>query len=120
LYQYDVWYMSLYVGDCLVCRFGFHQTCIPDGHLHTVTYTRRRIDTINSPDDEHMSARNMYRFGINVHEKRTVRQVGHLQEQRRRFAPIKRELTSNKPLLWAGDKYTNMQGNARKLQKEET
>ena len=56
------------------------QICIPDGHLHTVTYTRCRIDTINSPDDDHMSARNMYRFGINVHEKRIVRQVGHLQE----------------------------------------
>ena len=50
-YQYDIWYMSLYVGDCLVCRFGWSctstQTCIPDGHLHTVTYTRCRIDTIN-------------------------------------------------------------------------
>jgi len=36
--------MSLYVGD---------------SHLHGVTYTRCRIDTINSPDDEHMIARNM-------------------------------------------------------------
>jgi len=35
------------------------QTCIPDGHLYTVTYTRCHIDTINSPDDEHTSARNM-------------------------------------------------------------
>jgi len=26
---------------------------------YIVTYTRRRIDTVNSPDDEHMSARNM-------------------------------------------------------------
>jgi len=34
-------------------------TCIPDGHLHRVTYTRCRIDTINSPDEEHMTARNM-------------------------------------------------------------
>jgi len=33
-------------------------TCIPDGHLHRVTYTRCRIDTINSPDDGHMAARN--------------------------------------------------------------
>jgi hypothetical protein len=24
LYQYDIWYMSLYVGDRLVCGFGFH------------------------------------------------------------------------------------------------
>jgi len=34
-------------------------TCIPDGHLRRVTYTRCRIDTINSPDDGHMAARNM-------------------------------------------------------------
>jgi len=61
LYQYDIWYMSLYVGDPLVCRFGRNsiQTCIPDGHLHTATYTRCHIDTIDSPDDEHMSGRNM-------------------------------------------------------------
>jgi len=32
---------------------GGTQTCTPHGHLHTVTYTRCRIDTINSPDDEH-------------------------------------------------------------------
>jgi len=34
-------------------------TCIPHGHLHRVTYIRGRIDTIDSPDDEHMVARNM-------------------------------------------------------------
>ena len=45
-----------------------------------MTYTRYRIDTINSPDDEHMSARNMWRIGINLYEKRIVRQVSHLQE----------------------------------------
>jgi hypothetical protein len=44
LYQYDLWYM------------------LP---TYTVTYTRGRIDTIDSPDDEHMVARNMYRIGIN-------------------------------------------------------
>jgi hypothetical protein len=59
---------------------SFTTTCVPDGHLHVVTYTRCRIDTINSPDYEHMSARNMYRFGINIYEKWNVRQVGHLQE----------------------------------------
>ena len=45
--------MSLYVGDRLVCRFGWHcssiQTCTLDGHLHRVTYTRYRINTIDSP-----------------------------------------------------------------------
>ena len=34
-------------------------TRIPDGHLHRATYTLCRIDTINSPDDGHMAARNM-------------------------------------------------------------
>ena len=37
-YQYDIWYMSLYVGDRLECY---------------------RIDIIESPDDEHLNARNM-------------------------------------------------------------
>jgi len=62
LYQYDLWYMSLYVGDRVVCRFIWNisiQTYIPYGHLHTVTYTRGRIDTIDCPDDEHLVARNM-------------------------------------------------------------
>ena len=35
------------------------QTCIPDGHLHRVTYNRYRIDKIESPDDEQLNARNM-------------------------------------------------------------
>ena len=35
------------------------QTCTPNGHLYGVTYARCRIDTINSPDDRHMAARNM-------------------------------------------------------------
>jgi hypothetical protein len=45
------------------------QTCTPNGHLYTVTYTRCRIDTIDSPDDGHVAARNMYRIEINIHEK---------------------------------------------------
>ena len=60
MYQYDIWYMSLYVGDRLLCQFGRNvQTCIEDGHLQRVTYTRYRIDTIESPDDEHLNVRNM-------------------------------------------------------------
>jgi len=39
LYQYDIWYMSL-------CD-------------HRATYTRCRIDTIDSSGDEHEVARNM-------------------------------------------------------------
>jgi len=61
--------MSLCVEDRLVCRFGLIQTCIPDGHLHRVTYTRCRINTTNSPDDGHMAVRNMYGIEINVYRK---------------------------------------------------
>ena len=60
LYQYDIWYMSICIGDRLVCRFGRTvQTCIPDCHLYRLTYTRCRINTIDSPDEEHLAARNM-------------------------------------------------------------
>jgi len=37
-----------------------------NGHRHRVTYTRCFIDTIDSPDDEHEVARNMWRIGINT------------------------------------------------------
>jgi len=38
---------------------GLDGNCIPHGHVHRMTYTRGRIDTIDSPDDEHLVARNM-------------------------------------------------------------
>jgi len=57
------------VGGRLVCRSESSSlTCIPDGHLHGVIYTRWCIDTIGSPDDEHRVARKMYRSEINVKE----------------------------------------------------
>jgi hypothetical protein len=62
LYQYSIWYsfVSLCVGDRLVCRSGRNfPTCILDGHLHRVTHTRCCTDTIDSPDDEHEVDRNM-------------------------------------------------------------
>ena len=49
------------------------------GHLHRVTYTRGRIDTIDSPDDKHLVARNMQRTVINKYKKKNLRQVGCLQ-----------------------------------------
>ena len=50
-------------------RRSLIQTRTPNGHLYRVTYTRCRIDTINSPDDGHMAARNTYRIEINIYEK---------------------------------------------------
>jgi hypothetical protein len=50
-------------------------TCTPDGHLYRVTYTRCHIDTINSPEDGHMAARNMWRIEINIHEKMSIKLV---------------------------------------------
>ena len=50
-------------------RLRLIQTRTPNGHLCRVTYTRCRTDTINSPDDGHMAARNMYRIEINIHVK---------------------------------------------------
>jgi len=45
------------------------QTCTLNSHLYRVTYTRCCIDTINSPDDGHVAARNMQRIEINIHDK---------------------------------------------------
>jgi hypothetical protein len=92
--------MSLYVGDRLVCRFGWNiQTCTLDGQLHRVTYTRYRIDTSDSPDDEHKGAPNIERTGINIYEKRTVRQVGYLQELNRDALSIKHKMLC---ICWSG------------------
>ena len=53
-YLGTVWYAGMYGNPW----FSIH-TCIPDGHLHTMTYARCLIDTIDSPDDKHMVVRNM-------------------------------------------------------------
>jgi hypothetical protein len=45
LYQYIIWYVSLCVGDCLVCQSGSSfLTGIPDSHLHII----RRINCIST------------------------------------------------------------------------
>jgi len=62
-YQYNFWYVSIYVGDRVVCKLeSSFPTCTLLGHRQTVTYTRCCIDTIDSPDDERVFARNMYRI----------------------------------------------------------
>jgi hypothetical protein len=44
------------------------QTYALNGHLYRVTCTKCHIHTINSDDDGHMAARNMYRIEINIRE----------------------------------------------------
>jgi hypothetical protein len=77
--------MSLYVGDRLVCRFGWSsiQTCTPDGHLHRVTYTRCRINIIYSSDDEHKGAQNVENWNKYIYTKKIVLQIGCLEEMNR-------------------------------------
>jgi len=74
-----VYFYSLHVSGShvpIIRRINcINATCISDGRPHRMTYTRFRIDTVNSPDDEHMATRNMYRIEINIHEK-FVRQFG--------------------------------------------
>jgi len=55
----------------------FIPPCIPDSHPHRVTNTKCRIDTVISPDDGHIVARNMYRKEINILRK-IVRKVGFI------------------------------------------
>ena len=56
-----VWYAGL---DETVSYHPAYQTAI-----HTVTNNRCRIDTVLSPDDGHIFARNIYRIEINIQEK---------------------------------------------------
>jgi len=56
---YAEWYIT---DDVLIqlilLMMSSSLTCIPDGHLHRLIYTRWCIDTTDSPDDEHCVARN--------------------------------------------------------------
>ena len=53
----DTWYLLFCVDDCLVC--SSISSCIPDSHPHRITSTKRHINTVVSPDDGHIIARNM-------------------------------------------------------------
>jgi len=48
---------------------GFIPTCIPDSHPYRITSTKCHINTVVSPDDGHIVARNMYRKEINILRK---------------------------------------------------
>jgi hypothetical protein len=78
-YQYNLWYILLCVGDLLVCKSGrkfFSDLHTKRSPIQSDIY-QMLFNTIDSPDDKHKLARNMYRIEINT-QKRIVRQVGHL------------------------------------------
>jgi hypothetical protein len=64
-----IFIITIYSSSLHVSSTSFTQTCIPDGHLHRLTYARYLINTIDTPDDEHRSARNMLRIEVNIYEE---------------------------------------------------
>jgi hypothetical protein len=84
LYQYNIWYVSLCVGDSLVCRSGRNcssfPTCIQDGQSDTyhMFYWYNWLSLWWARGcSKHVENWNKHLM------KRTVRQVGHLQELHR-------------------------------------
>ena len=61
--------------NVLKIRASLVPTCIPDNHPQRVTNTKCHIDTVISPDDGHIVARNTYRKERNILSK-IVHQVG--------------------------------------------
>ena len=61
LFSLYVYFNTLHVSSyhVLIRRIIFIHTTSGKCHLHRVTYAKCRIDTIDSPNDEHMFARNM-------------------------------------------------------------
>ena len=57
----NTWYLSFCVDDCLVCRLHPAYQRV----IHTITNAKCRINTLVSPDDEPIVARNTYRL-INI------------------------------------------------------
>jgi len=52
-------------------------SCIPDSHPYSIASTKCRKNTVVSPDDGHIVARNMQRKEINILRK-IVHQVGFI------------------------------------------
>jgi hypothetical protein len=67
---HDMFGNFIFCWPCFPVQFvlitNLTHTCIPDGHLQGVIYTTWCIDTIDSPDDEHWVARNMWRNETNT------------------------------------------------------
>jgi len=58
----------------------FIPPCIPDSHPYRITSTKCHINTVVSPDDGHIVARNMYRKEIYVLRKIVHQVFLHLQD----------------------------------------
>jgi hypothetical protein len=73
--------MSLDVGDRLVCGFGwsFIQTCIPDGHQHTVTYPDVVLIQLILLISAQGCSKHVENWNKHM-RKRIEHQVGYLQE----------------------------------------
>jgi hypothetical protein len=56
---------------------GGFPPCVPDSRPYRITSTKRRMNTVVSPDDGHTVARNVYRKEINILRK-TVHQFGFI------------------------------------------
>jgi hypothetical protein len=72
-------YFFLYMLRATLCSASGKSIKHVDSLIFRVTYTRC-TDTIESPDDEHKVARNLYRIEVITHIKGSVRQVGYLLE----------------------------------------
>ena len=52
-----------------ICKSAWMTVCITDSNPHRVTKTKYRIDTVISPDDGYIVARNTYRKETNILRK---------------------------------------------------
>ena len=66
------------MDDCLVCTVEI-PPCVPDSHPYKITSTKCRINTVVSPYDGHIVARNMQRKEINIIRK-TVHEYGFINK----------------------------------------
>jgi len=62
-------YATLGICHSVWMTVWYEASRIPDSHPHRLTNTKCRIDTVISPDDGHIVARNMYRKEINIISK---------------------------------------------------
>jgi len=73
MYLCNTWYLLFCTDDC------WYPPCIPDSHPYRITSTKCRINTVVSPDDGHIVARNMYRK-INILRKNYAPSRLYLQD----------------------------------------